>query len=302
MASARRLAWLTGAFGALAATTALLTAVTVLSRLDFSIPVGRDLMAACRQLLPSFGPAGLAVLAVLVLLTAVLVRGARAVVGLQSAQRRLSRELGVLAVEQRGGVRYHRIAGTTPQAFCVGMVRPRICVSEDAFAALDERELQAVLAHEEHHRRRRDPLRLAIGGVAAQAFFFLPALRRLHERYRAMAELAADEEAVRSTDPSTLASALLRFSPTGPSVAVGIAPERVDHLLGEPPRWDLPLLVLVGSLAVLGLLVAVAAVAAQAAGTVNVPMALMGSCGVLMLAAGAGVAVSAGLLVGRRRA
>lgn len=302
MASARRLAWLSSAFGALAAVTALLTAVTVLSRLDFSVPAGRDVMAACMQLLPSFGPATVAVLAVLALLATVLLRGARAVVGLRCAQRRLSRELVVLAVEQRGGVRFHRIAGDMSQAFCVGMVEPRICVSEGAVASLGERELEAVLAHEEHHRRRRDPLRLAVGGVVAEAFFFLPALRRLHERYRAMAELAADEAAVGRTDASTLASALLRFSPTGPSVAVGIAPERVDHLLGEPPRWDLPVLMLFGSLAVLGLLVAFAAGATQAAGTVNIPMALMGSCGVLMLAAGAGVAVSAGLLVRHRRA
>ena len=302
MTSARRLAWLTSAFGALAVITALLTAVTVLSRLDFTVRSGRDLVAACMQLLPSSGPAGLAVLAVLALLVAVLLCGARAAMGLGSAQRRLSRGLVVLGVERRGGVRFHRIAGDTPQAFCVGMLRPRICVSEGAAATLRERELQAVLAHEEHHRRRRDPLRLAVGGTVAQAFFFLPALRRLHERYRAMAELAADEAAVGRTDASTLASALLRFSPTGPSVAVGIAPERVDHLLGEPPRWDLPLLMLFGSLAVLGLLVASAAGATQAAGTVNVPMALMGSCGALMLAAGLGVAVSAGLLVRRRRA
>jgi len=302
MASARRLAWLTGAFGALAAAVALLTGLTVLSGLDFSVPAGPDLMAACTQVLPSSGAASVAVLAVLALLAAVLLRGARAVVGLRSAQRRLWRELVVRAGEERGGVRFDRIAGDTPEAFCVGMVRPRIYVSDGAMAALDERELQAVLAHEEHHRRRRDPLRLAVGGVAAQAFFFLPALRRLHERYRAMAELAADEAAVRRTDASALASALLRFSPTGPSVAVGIAPERVDHLLGEPPRWDLPLLMLFGSLAALVSLVAFAAAATRAAGTVNVPMVLMGSCGVLMVLAGAGVAVSAVLLLRRGQA
>ncbi len=129
MVSARRLAWLTSAFGALAAAAALLTALTVLSGLDFSVPAGRELMAACMQLLPSFGAATVAVLAVLALLAAVLMRGARAAVGLWSAQRRLSRELPVLAAERLGDVHFHRMAGDTPQAFCVGMARPRIYVS-----------------------------------------------------------------------------------------------------------------------------------------------------------------------------
>lgn len=302
MASARRLAWLTSASGALAAAAAMLIALAVLSRLDFTVPAGRDLMAACTQLLPSFGASTAVLLTVAALLAAVLLRGARAAAGLRSAHRRLSRDLPVLAVEQRGTVRFHRIAGDTPQAFCAGLVRPRIYVSDAALTALSERELQAVLAHEEHHRSRRDPLRLAFGAVVAQAFFFLPALNRLHDRYRALAELAADEAAVQRTDAPTLASALLQFSPTGSSVAVGIAPERVDHLLGEPARWNLPLLMLVASLAALGLLLALTAAATQAAGPVNVPMALMGSCGALMLAAGAGVAVSAALAVRRQRA
>jgi len=58
-----------------------------------------------------------------------------------------------------------------------------------AVAALDDGALSAVLAHERHHARRRDPLRLATGRVLARALFFLPELRDLVNRQQALAEL-----------------------------------------------------------------------------------------------------------------
>ena len=57
-------------------------------------------------------------------------------------------------------------------------------------------ELRAVLAHEQHHRALRDPLRLAVGRVLCQALFFLPVLRPLHDRYGDVAEMTADAAAV----------------------------------------------------------------------------------------------------------
>ena len=130
-----------------------------------------------------------------------------------------------------------------PQAFCAGFLRPRVFLSTGALRHLGQDELGAVLAHEEHHRARRDPLRIALARVFSHAFFFLPVLRRLSDRYCAMAELAADDAAARVSrgGGATLASALLSFSASAhPQGAVGIAPERVDHLLGRTPSWRLP--------------------------------------------------------------
>lgn len=114
---------------------------------------------------------------------------------------------------------------------------------------LSHEELDAVIAHESHHARRRDPLRLLVARSVAADLFFLPVMRRLAERYAAMAELAADEAAVGATrGPRALASALLAFDAHPSPAVVGIAPERIDHLLGRDVRWDLPTLTLLAGI------------------------------------------------------
>ncbi|HEV2059410.1 MAG TPA: M48 family metalloprotease, partial [Solirubrobacteraceae bacterium] len=49
-----------------------------------------------------------------------------------------------------------------PVAFCAGLISSRIYVSTGALAALDGDELQAVVTHERHHARQRDPLRIFV--------------------------------------------------------------------------------------------------------------------------------------------
>ena len=123
---------------------------------------------------------------------------------------------------------------------------------------LSERELRAVLAHEQHHGALRDPLRLAVGRVLCQALFFLPVLRPLHERYADVAELRADAAALEATDGATapLASAMLALGATPSGGVVGISPERVDSLLGRPPAWRLPRMLLIAALVTIAALVA----------------------------------------------
>src|SRR6202042_615319 len=141
-----------------------------------------------------------------------------------------------------------------PRAFCAGLLSPRIYVSTGALALLDDAALSAVLAHERHHARRRDPLRLAAGRVLARAVFFLPELGDLVERERALAELSADESAVGDSpaNRSALARAMLSFSdPQAQADAIGIDPARVDYLLGDSPSWRFPALLCLVAAAVL---------------------------------------------------
>lgn len=88
------------------------------------------------------------------------------------------------------------LADDRPRAFCAGLLRPQVCVSSGAIALLDEHALQMVLLHERHHARRRDPLRLARGRVAATAIFFMPGVQALVAHHQALAEMSADEEAI----------------------------------------------------------------------------------------------------------
>jgi len=165
------------------------------------------------------------------------------------AQRRLRR----LPVLERRVVAGHAVTvfrDPRPLAFCAGLVRPSLCVSDAALERLGEGELRAVIEHEAHHARRRDPLRLLAAQTAADAFGFLPPLRGLARSTAALADLAADAAAVAAVGSrGPLASALLALEEP--------APERVDHLLGRPLAAVPP-----GVLA--GAVVAVAALAAVA--------------------------------------
>jgi hypothetical protein len=171
------------------------------------------------------------------------------------------------------------IADPSPRAFCAGYLRPRVYISQAAVNLLGHAELQAVLAHENHHRRVRDPLCLACGRIFSQALFFLPALRELFGRYSDVAELNADGAAVRSVvrGRAALASALLAFDASG----AGISPERVDSLLGQAVGWRCPRWVTSASLFVLSSLTAVtwsASNAASVRATFNFPFLSSAPC------------------------
>jgi beta-lactamase regulating signal transducer with metallopeptidase domain len=155
-----------------------------------------------------------------------------------------------------------------PHAFCAGLFHPRVYVSSGAVGLLDASALDAVLAHEAHHARCHDPLRLAAGRVLGRALFFVPGLRELVRRQQALAELGADESAINAAAEhrSALARAMLTFAEaSGPANPVGIDPARVDHLLGEAPRWRFPTLLCCAAAGVIALLAAIAVLAGHLA-------------------------------------
>jgi len=155
-------------------------------------------------------------------------------------------------------------------------MRPAIYVSQRTLDLLTDDELEAVLAHEHHHLRVRDPLRFAYGSILSQALFFVPVLRPLCDRYGDVAELRADDAAIRASagERAPLASALLVFDASGNPGVAGISPERVDSLLGHPVRWRVPRGPMLASLAALsgasGLIWQASAVASAHA-TFNLP-------------------------------
>jgi Zn-dependent protease with chaperone function len=148
------------------------------------------------------------------------------------------------------------ITDSRPQAFCAGFLRPSVYVSHRTVDLLTDAQLDAVLAHEQHHRRLRDPLRLACGRILSEALFFIPVLKSLVAREADVAELRADHAAVcaREGGEAALASALLAFDESGPAGSTGISPERVDALLGQRSQWRLPAWRLAASLLILAAL------------------------------------------------
>lgn len=120
-----------------------------------------------------------------------------------------------------------------------GLRSPTIWVSDIAVDALDDQQLMAVLAHEDHHCLRRDPAKRQLLEVLARALFAFPVVAESTSAFKRAAEFAADDAATQVTNARTTATALLRFASApdsrpvvqfGASATIG---ERVQRLIGS---------------------------------------------------------------------
>ena len=193
----------------------------------------------------------------------VLVGGLAAFVFLRAASsliRQLRRQRAFLrALPLRGATELHGYTvrvfpGGPLDVFCAGMLRPAVYVSERMLRETSSCELRAILLHEDHHRRRRDPLRLVLARVVSDAFRPLPPLASLADRQRALSDLSADAAAVRALGSAQpLAAALVRFD-----ASAGVAPERVDQLVRDAPPETVPSWLLAAAATMLAGITAVA--------------------------------------------
>jgi hypothetical protein len=248
----------------------------------------------------TYPAANLAAVVVVALAAVGLVVVARVVAGTWRelvADHRLRRRLVAHEPRELDGVLV--ITDERPRAFCAGLIRPRVYVSTGTIALLDEFALRAVLAHERHHARRHDPLRLATGRVIAGALCFVPGISDLVRRQSTLLELGADESAM-SAGPehrSALARAMVSFSERSePGDPLGVEPERVDHVLGDAPSWRFPFVVCLVAGAALALLVAAGVLAGQVASgssTLAPPLLSRQPCVVVLAAIPALVGLSA---------
>lgn len=136
-------------------------------------------------------------------------------------------------------------------SFAYGVFVSRIVVSRGLFEKIAPDELDAVLVHERYHVRNRDPLKVFIARLVANALFFLPVLAELGHRYVAGRELAADRRALRVCGKRPLAGALHKvvsgplWIETGAAAAIG-GPDHLDARVAqlesgrEPPSAPIP--------------------------------------------------------------
>lgn len=162
-------------------------------------------------------------------------------------------------------------------ATVVGIRHPVVVVDEGLVDRLDAEELEAILAHELAHVRRRDNLVALLWGLIRDVAVFLPGGRWALQQLLVERELVADEIAVEVTNrPGALASGLLKVieGPTTVACAAfapsGTIVRRVEHLVDDRPapgrsrRLTELLTVAVG---LVGVVVAATAVPRMAAGT-----------------------------------
>ena len=112
------------------------------------------------------------------------------------------------AVHARGRLMHPACA--TP--ITVGVVAPAVILPAD-WASWDDAELAAVLAHEEEHGRRYDPLVAAMALLNRAIFWFHPLAWWLHREISGLSEQACDAAVIaRGHDSVLYASCLLRFA------------------------------------------------------------------------------------------
>ncbi|MDG0792629.1 M56 family metallopeptidase [Cohnella ginsengisoli] len=161
------------------------------------------------------------------------------------------------------------IRADAPVAMTVGFFRPRIVLSTGLLRMLEPAELAAVVAHERHHLRRRDPLALFALSLGRTALWYVPLLGWAEDKYKTAIEVLADRHAIASSNGGAkeLGSALLKLLRQGgpakvPAASASFADASVNlriRLLLDPqysPSWRPPLAATSLSLAVLVLMVA----------------------------------------------
>lgn len=130
--------------------------------------------------------------------------------GVWRTRRRLRQSLAVLATPSRDqGVGVVVLETPDPSVYCVPGRGGTVVVTRGALVALDNRQMDAVFAHEHSHLRGRHDLVLLLAGALRRAFPFVPIFRVADSEIRQLVEMCADDAALIRSDRRTLASAMV---------------------------------------------------------------------------------------------
>ncbi|MFD1829714.1 MULTISPECIES: M56 family metallopeptidase [Streptomyces] len=144
--------------------------------------------------------------------------------------------------EPAPGERLVVLEGDRPDAWWLPGSPPRLVVTTAALRRLEGRGLDAILAHEQGHRRARHDWLLHCSSALASGFPRVPVFRAFRDQVHRLVELAADDMASRRCGRLAVALALVElneergvFDPAVPHPAAQV-PQRIDRLLAARPR------------------------------------------------------------------
>ena len=132
------------------------------------------------------------------------------------------------------------------EAFALPARRGGIVISRGTLELLSPKELESVLAHEQAHLDQRHHLWLTFLFGATHYFRWIPVVEAVRGAVPPFLEIAADQEAGRSSTPTRMAAALLKLGeleprltpevliPAPPVVFNAVGSERVRSLVGVP--------------------------------------------------------------------
>jgi uncharacterized membrane protein len=102
-------------------------------------------------------------------------------------QRRLARLRESARQEVWDGHAVWLLPSTRAAAFCAGLTRPQIYLTDGLVSTLEPEEIRAVVRHEAAHADAYVPLKALVARLFARTFFWLPALRDLESSKQAVA-------------------------------------------------------------------------------------------------------------------
>lgn len=194
-------------------------------------PPGSDRMLAGPAV-----PGGPAITVAGLLLAAAVVLRAAGCVALELYHRRRSRREHAAVVAATGRPGHEPgvaiLDYSAPAAYCLPGGRHQIVISAGALVALTSEQLRAVLAHERAHLRCRHHLILGLATALGRAFPHVPLLTQAEPQLAALAEMAADDAAVRRHGRDDLAAALVVLARAGarPAALAASGPESLARL------------------------------------------------------------------------
>ena len=140
---------------------------------------------------------------------ALAVIAAASVVGVVACLRQRTRRSvpeSVAVIADGPSVPMVHFADDEPRVFCSGWLRPRVFISTGALFELPSERLRVLVAHQRHHARRRDPLRLLAAHAVADGLPFLPGVRSIVIRLHGHLEAAAVRASAATPRPGDAAA------------------------------------------------------------------------------------------------
>lgn len=133
------------------------------------------------------------------------------------------------------------LEGDKPDAWWLPGAAPQLVITTAALRRLKDRQLDAVLAHEEGHARARHDWLRHCSGALANGFPQIPVFAAFRDEIHRLVELAADDSASRRYGHRAIALALVELNEErgvfGPAPAADAElPQRVNRLLSPVPR------------------------------------------------------------------
>ncbi|MGW3625623.1 M56 family metallopeptidase [Streptomyces sp. NPDC000880] len=143
--------------------------------------------------------------------------------------------------EEPGGEPLVVLEGERPDAWWLPGPAPQLVVTTAALRRLKERQLDAVLAHEQGHAQARHDWLLHCSAALATGFPQIPVFAAFRDEMHRLVELAADDVASRRFGRLTIALALVELNEDrgvfGPCPTPDAQlPQRVNRLLTPVPR------------------------------------------------------------------